>query len=150
MTTLHKTRSQSETIKLGRELGKALKPGSIVALTGDLGAGKTYLTKGIVKGLGVKAGVRSPTFVIMNIYPGKIPVFHYDCYRLKNEAEMEKLGYEEYFYGKGITVIEWADRIPGLIPANAIRVQFKIGKDNKREIRISATRMTKDKLQRTI
>ena len=147
MITLHKTKSRAETVKLGRELGKALKPGSIVALTGDLGAGKTYLTKGIVKGLGVKAGVRSPTFVIMNIYPGKIPVFHYDCYRLKNEAEMEKLGYEEYFYGNGVTVVEWADRIPGLIPKTAVRVDFKIGENNNREIRITSTN---DKLQRTI
>ena len=146
MTILHKTNSQAETVKLGEVLGKTLKSGSIVALIGDLGAGKTYLTKGIVKGLGLKAAVRSPTFVIMNIYPGKMPVFHYDCYRLKDESEMEKLGYEEYFYGSGVTVIEWADRIPGIIPKTAVKVDFKIGKDNKREIRIR----TNDKLQRTI
>jgi len=140
MTILHKTKSQAETVKLGEKLGKSLKAGSIVALTGDLGAGKTYLTKGIVKGLGVKAEVRSPTFVIMNIYNGKTPVFHYDCYRLKDEAEMEKLGYEEYFYGKGVTIIEWADRIPGLIPETAVRVNFMIGEGNNREIRIKSTK----------
>jgi tRNA threonylcarbamoyladenosine biosynthesis protein TsaE len=150
MITLHKTKSTAETVKLGEKLGKSLRQGSIVALTGNLGAGKTYLTKGIVKGLGIKSAVRSPTFVIMNIYPGNVPVFHYDCYRLKDESEMEKLGYEEYFYGNGVTVIEWADRIPGLIPETAIRVKIKIGKDNNREIRISGIKMTKDKLQRTI
>lgn len=140
MTILHKTASQAETVKLGETLGKKLQPGSIVALTGDLGAGKTYLTKGIVKGLGLKAAVRSPTFVIMNIYPGKTPVFHYDCYRLKDETDMEKLGYEEYFYGKGITVIEWADRIPGLIPKTAVKIEFKICGENEREIHIGKFR----------
>jgi tRNA threonylcarbamoyladenosine biosynthesis protein TsaE len=141
MTILHKTASQAETVKLGETLGKKLQPGSIVALTGDLGAGKTYLTKGIVKGLGLKAAVRSPTFVIMNIYPGKTPVFHYDCYRLKDETDMEKLGYEEYFYGKGITVIEWADRIPGLIPETAIKIEFKICGENEREIHLGNFRL---------
>ncbi|MCX5777417.1 MAG: tRNA (adenosine(37)-N6)-threonylcarbamoyltransferase complex ATPase subunit type 1 TsaE [Candidatus Firestonebacteria bacterium] len=141
MTILHKTVSQAETVKLGETLGKKLQPGSIVALTGDLGAGKTYLTKGIVKGLGLKAAVRSPTFVIMNIYPGKTPVFHYDCYRLKDETDMEKIGYEEYFYGKGITVIEWADRIPGLIPETAIKIEFKICGENEREIHIGNFRL---------
>ncbi|OGF46786.1 MAG: tRNA (adenosine(37)-N6)-threonylcarbamoyltransferase complex ATPase subunit type 1 TsaE [Candidatus Firestonebacteria bacterium RIFOXYA2_FULL_40_8] len=137
MTILHKTKSQAETVKLGEKLGKSLKPGSIVALTGNLGAGKTYLTKGIVKGLGLKSAVRSPTFVIMNIYPGKIPVFHFDCYRLKDETDMEKLGYEEYFYGEGITIIEWADRIPGIIPKTAVKVEFRIGKDNVRKISVN-------------
>ncbi|MFH1073651.1 MAG: tRNA (adenosine(37)-N6)-threonylcarbamoyltransferase complex ATPase subunit type 1 TsaE [Candidatus Firestonebacteria bacterium] len=146
MIILHKTKSQEDTVNLGKKLGRGLRPGSIVALIGDLGAGKTYLTKGIVKGLGLNAAVRSPTFVIMNIYSGKIPVFHYDCYRLKGENDMEKLGYEEYFYGNGVTVIEWADRIPGLIPKTAIRVQFKIRENDKREILIS----TNDKVQRTI
>jgi len=138
MIILHKTKSQEETVKLGEKLAVQLKPGSIVALTGDLGAGKTYLTKGIVKGMGLKASVTSPTFVLMNIYPGKIPVFHYDCYRLKDEADMEKLGYEEYFYGNGVTVVEWADRIKGIIPKDAVKINFKIGKNNVRNIKISA------------
>ncbi|MEI6846078.1 MAG: tRNA (adenosine(37)-N6)-threonylcarbamoyltransferase complex ATPase subunit type 1 TsaE [Candidatus Firestonebacteria bacterium] len=136
MIILHKTKSQEETVKLGEKLAGQLKPGSIVALTGDLGAGKTYLTKGIVKGMGLKASVTSPTFVLMNIYPGKIPVFHYDCYRLKDETDMEKLGYEEYFYGNGITVVEWADRVKGIIPKTAIKINFKIGKNNVRNIKI--------------
>ena len=136
MIILHKTKSQEETVKLGEKLAGQLKPGSIVALTGDLGAGKTYLTKGIVKGMGLKASVTSTTFVLMNIYPGKIPVFHYDCYRLKDETDMEKLGYEEYFYGNGITVVEWADRVKGIIPKTAIKINFKIGKNNVRNIKI--------------
>lgn len=136
MTTLHKTKSRAETEKLGEKIGKALKPGAVVALTGDLGAGKTYFTKGIVKGLGLKADVKSPTYVLLNIYKGKVPVYHYDCYRLKGPADMEKIGYEEYFYGQGVTVIEWADRITEIIPKSAIKVTFKIMKGNEREIQI--------------
>lgn len=125
-----------ETEKLGEKVGKTLKPGAVVALTGDLGAGKTYFTKGIVKGLGSKASVKSPTYVLLNIYNGEVPVYHYDCYRLKGPADMEKIGYEEYFYGNGVTVVEWADRITKIIPDEAVKVSFKILKGNEREIQI--------------
>ena len=89
MTILHKTKSSAETAKLGFKIGKSLRSGAIVALTGDLGAGKTCFTKGLVKGTGIKAAVKSPTFVLLHIYTGKVPVYHYDCYRLIGPAVME-------------------------------------------------------------
>ena len=136
MTISVKTKNGEETLKLGSKFGRLLKPGAVVALTGELGAGKTLLTKGIVKGAGLKACVKSPTFVLLHIYRGKVPVYHYDCYRLKGPADMEKIGYEEYFYGKGITIIEWPDRVPEIIPANAVKVIFKILRGDNRKIEI--------------
>ena len=142
MTILYKTISAAETVNLGKKIGKCLKPGAIVALSGDLGAGKTYLTKGIVLGLGLKAAVRSPTFVLLNIYEGgTISVYHFDCYRLKGAQDMEKLGYEEYFYGEGVSVIEWADKIPELIPKEAVKVVFKILAENRRQISVRGLAM---------
>ncbi len=137
MTILFRTKNGKETLKLGVKIGKLLRPGAVVALTGELGAGKTLLTKGIVKGAGLKAYVKSPTYVLLHIYRGKIPVYHYDCYRLKGPADMEKIGYEEYFYGKGITIIEWAERVSEIIPATAVKVAFKILRGDNREIGIA-------------
>ena len=107
------SKSVEDTIALGKALGKKLKVGSVVALVGDLGSGKTVFTKGIAQGLGVKNAryVNSPTFVIIKEYKGRVPLYHFDLYRLDHHSSFDEMNYEEYFYGPGVTVIEWADKI---------------------------------------
>ncbi len=114
--------------KFGRELGAAAKAGSVIALTGDLGAGKTTLTKAIAEGLGVKEIITSPTFNIIKQYDsGRLPLYHFDVYRITDPDEMYELGYEEYFYGEGVCVVEWADMIDELIPEDAVRIDIGYG-----------------------
>lgn len=120
--------TQEETERLGMKLAKVLKPGSVVALCGDLGAGKTTLTKAIAKGLGITSLVTSPTFTIIHEYKeGRLPFYHFDVYRLDDEEELHELGYEEYFYGDGVSVVEWADRVEGCLPKDAIRIKIFYG-----------------------
>ncbi|MBF8301917.1 MAG: hypothetical protein HW396_198 [Candidatus Dadabacteria bacterium] len=122
---------EADTIKVGEVLGRSLKPGAIVALKGELGAGKTVLVKGIAKGLDVNGEPNSPTFVIMNAYEGRIPLYHFDFYRVSGVFELEGIGYEDYFYDDGVTVVEWADRVEGVFPESAIWIEIKIpGKRN--------------------
>ncbi len=130
------TNSASETMLIGEKLAKGLKPGDIIALSGDLGSGKTTFTKGIGKGLGVKDSKRinSPTFVLIKEYSGKIPLYHLDLYRLDALKEIENLAVEEYIYGTGVTVIEWAEKIKCLLPEKRILVKFKVKGDTKREV----------------
>lgn len=118
------TNGPDETIELGRRLGSLLVAGDVVALVGDLGAGKTCLVRGIAKGLEVPESsyVRSPSFVILNIYPGRCPVHHLDLYRIHSPQELEDLGYREIFYGEGVTLIEWADKMNDLLPEEHLRV----------------------------
>ena len=131
------TKNTQETIKLGRRIAKALGPSSIVALFGDLGAGKTILVKGIVEALGGDAeNVLSPSFVLMRHYKIKIPLYHFDLYRIE-KTDVLHLGFEEYFYGNGISVVEWADRIEDDLPKNCLRVRFYIKGGNKRLIKIN-------------
>lgn len=125
--TLH-IASEKETEKLGEKIGQAAKPGMVVALIGDLGTGKTTLTKSIARGLGVTETVTSPTFNIIREYKtGRIPLYHFDVYRIADPEEMFELGYEEYFYGDGICVVEWADIIEELLPENAIVIHIDRG-----------------------
>lgn len=130
------TRSASETIRLGKRMGKLLRPGDVVALVGELGAGKTQLIKGIAAGLGVKnpAYVSSPSFTLINEYPGKIPFYHIDLFRLKTEKEAEELGLEDYLNGEGITAIEWADKIPSLLPEERLTLHLIYAGENIRSI----------------
>ncbi len=114
-----------QTLKLGEIIGKSLEPGSIIALKGDLGAGKTVLVKGIAKGLGVEDDPPSPTFVIMNEYEGRMPLYHFDLYRLSSADELFGIGYEEFFFGGGVTVVEWADRISEVFPEDRINIEIK-------------------------
>jgi len=132
------TKSSEETIKLGERLARKLKPGSVVALIGELGSGKTTLVKGIAMGLGVKNSryVNSPSFVIIKEYKGKIPLYHFDVFRLSNLSELDTLSFEEYFYGNGICVVEWADKIMKLLPRKYTEIKIKIIKDNFRKITI--------------
>jgi tRNA threonylcarbamoyladenosine biosynthesis protein TsaE len=135
--------NEEELLEYGLRLGAELSPGAVVALTGELGAGKTTLAKGIARGLGVTDEITSPTFTIINEYTsGRLPLYHFDVYRLgedeEAEAGMEGLGYEEYFFGDGVTIVEWADLVRDLIPADAVRIVLSYGSDAEtREIVVS-------------
>lgn len=119
--------SPAQTEALGEKLGQAARVGEIYCLCGDLGVGKTVFTKGFAKGLGVEDVITSPTFTIVNEYHGRLPFYHFDVYRISCEEEMDDIGYEEYFFGDGVCLIEWAELIAGLLPPDA--VQIRIEKD---------------------
>jgi tRNA threonylcarbamoyladenosine biosynthesis protein TsaE len=121
-----KTKSASETIRIGRSIGSRLRSGDVVALVGELGAGKTQFIKGLAAGLGASKGayVSSPSFTLINEYPGGIPLYHIDLFRLGGEKEAEDLGLEDYFRGDGITVIEWADKISSLLPEEILLIHI--------------------------
>ena len=114
--------SPEDTEDLGAFLGSVVKKGTVICLIGDLGVGKTEFTKGLAKGLEVSDYVTSPTFIIVNEYKGRLPLYHFDVYRINNIDEMFEIGYEEYVYGDGVSVIEWADSIKEIIPDENITV----------------------------
>ena len=118
------TKIPEETKNLGKEVGKLAKPGDLLAFYGELGAGKTCFIQGISQELEVKDYVTSPSFTIVNEYQGKIPIYHFDLFRLNTEEILE-LGYEEYFYGEGLTVIEWAEKIEQLLPKEHLKIDIK-------------------------
>ncbi|MFN7253375.1 MAG: tRNA (adenosine(37)-N6)-threonylcarbamoyltransferase complex ATPase subunit type 1 TsaE [Anaerobacillus sp.] len=126
------TSSPEETMKFANRLGELLIAGSVITLEGDLGAGKTHFTKGLAKGLGVKRTVNSPTFTIIKEYQGRLPLYHMDVYRVC-EAD-EDLGFDEYFYGDGITVVEWASLINEQLPRERLSVEIYHAGEDKREI----------------
>lgn len=130
-----KTTSPEETFKFGKKLGEELAAGDIVCLQGDLGSGKTNLAKGICAGLGVKDEVTSPTYKIINEYRGKMKVNHMDLYRIHREDELYELGFEDYLYSDGVTIIEWPDKSGTLMPDNYLDINLK-GEGNEREIRV--------------
>ncbi len=112
-----------ETFTLGERIGQKASPGQIYALSGDLGVGKTVLTQGIAKGLGISEPVCSPTFTIMQSYEdGRLPFYHFDVYRITDVEEMEEIGYEDCFYGGGVCLIEWAELISDILPADCISI----------------------------
>ena len=120
------TNSASETLALGEKLGKAAKPGQIYTLNGDLGVGKTVLTQGFAKGLGITEAVNSPTFTIIQEYTeGRLPFYHFDVYRIGDVEEMDEIGYEDYFYGEGVCLIEWADLIQEILPPDVIAIEIE-------------------------
>ena len=121
-------RNESETEKFGIELAGKLDPGAVIALEGDLGTGKTTLTKSIARGLGIDDVITSPTFNIVKEYrSGRLPLFHFDVYRIGDVDEMYEIGYEEYFYGDGVCIVEWADLIEDIIPDDSIRIRIEYG-----------------------
>ena len=127
--------SEQEVTEHGIRLGEEAMPGQVIALTGDLGAGKTTLTKAIARGLGVSEMITSPTFTIVKEYrSGRLPLFHFDVYRIGDIDEMYELGYEEYFYGDGLCVIEWADLIEELIPEDALKISIAYGQNEEERI----------------
>jgi len=134
--TFH-TGGPEETELLGERIGEALEPGSIVALIGELGAGKTVLTKGIARGLRVPDLVHSPTFTLIHEHIGRLPVYHFDLYRLRTPEELEDLGPEGYFYGDGVVVIEWAEKVGELLPPDRLEIRIS-GEDERRTFEVRA------------
>ena len=136
------THSADETQALGVELGRGLAPGEVVAFYGDLGSGKTCMIQGICQALKVTDYVTSPTFILINEYGGKlggriVPVYHFDLYRLGGPDELEALGAEEYFYGCGVCVVEWAERAGDLLPEGCREVRLEYVEGDERRIEIS-------------
>lgn len=122
------TFSPEETYQLGHKLGEQARPGELYTLIGDLGVGKTVLIQGIARGLGIEEPVSSPTFTIVQVYEeGRMPFYHFDVYRIGGVEEMEEIGYEDYFYGQGLTMIEWANLIEEILPEHYWEI--KIEKD---------------------
>jgi len=126
MTIFFRTVSPEETMQLGQRLARLLGPGDVVCLTGELGAGKTHFAKGIARGLCVREVVTSPTFTLIKEYEGRMPFYHMDVYRLEGPEELADLGYDEYFYGEGVTLIEWADRVADVLPDERLDIELKI------------------------
>lgn len=128
-----------ETIKLGTKLGRLISRGNIIALRGELGSGKTTFVKGIAKGLSVKDArhVNSPSFVIIKEYIGRFPLYHFDVYRLNNPLDLETVGYKDYFYGDGISAIEWAGKIKELLPEEYLDIEFVTKNEDVREVIIT-------------
>ena len=125
---IYESTSAEMTAELGRKIGKALNPGDIICIDGNLGVGKTVFTQGVAEGLGITESVCSPTFTLVQEYrEGRIPLYHFDVYRISGPWDMDDLGYEEYFYGDGVCMIEWGSMIDELLPANTIFI--KIEKD---------------------
>ena len=120
------TRSPEETFALGEKLGREAKPGQIYTLNGDLGTGKTVFTQGFASGLGITEPVNSPTFTILQVYEeGRMPFYHFDVYRIGDVEEMDEIGYEDYFYGDGVCLIEWANLIEEILPEKYTEIRIE-------------------------
>jgi tRNA threonylcarbamoyladenosine biosynthesis protein TsaE len=127
--------SPAETEAIGRQVAENIGVGSVLALKGDLGSGKTLFVKGVVNGLGSSADVTSPTFTILHEYRGgRLPVYHFDLFRVENPQALARLGLDDYFFGDGISVIEWADRFPEFVPEQARWIFFEIKSETQRAI----------------
>jgi tRNA threonylcarbamoyladenosine biosynthesis protein TsaE len=133
--------SPGETEQLGAAVGSLLRPGSFLALRGDLGGGKTCFTRGVVDSLAPQSNglVSSPTYAIMNCYPGNTPVYHFDFYRLTCDDDIAELGFEEYFYGDGVCVVEWSERLEELLPPDVLTLLFEYAGDDRRLITITGS-----------
>lgn len=131
------SKSESETVGLGRDFAARLEPGSFVALYGDLGAGKTQFVKGVCDAFKVKEVVNSPTFTIVNEYHGTLPVFHIDLYRMKNIEEILGIGFDEYIEAGGVCLVEWAEKLDGIIPEKRFDVKMAVVDDTTREISVT-------------
>ena len=138
MEKVFRTESPQETQTLGEKLGKTLNSGDVIALIGDLGTGKTCLTQGIARGVGIAPGevVSSPSYILINEYNGKIPIYHIDLYRLETAAEIAELGLSEYVEGDGICIIEWAERMGDRLPNTCIKIHITWEDENTRSIKI--------------
>ena len=134
------TRSPEETIAFGERIGNALREGDILALTGGLGAGKTVLTKGVFIALGGNPDeVTSPTFVLMTPHEARLTLYHFDAYRLSGPTEILEIGAEEFFYGDGVCVVEWADRVADALPADRLEIRMTVVSESRREIALAPT-----------
>lgn len=133
------SRNPEETFLIGKIIGRNLIEKDVVALVGDLGTGKTCLTQGIARGLGVpnEYQITSPSFTLINEYQGRMMLYHFDLYRLSRASEMDDMGYEEYLFGQGVSVIEWADKVKGILPDDTLLVLINYADENERNIIIS-------------
>ena len=123
---VYETMCWEDTFNLGKKIGQQAKPGQVICLNGDLGVGKTVFTQGLAKGLGIEEPVNSPTFTIVQVYEeGRLPLYHFDVYRIGDIEEMDEIGYEDYFYGEGVCLIEWADLIREILPEQMCRVTIE-------------------------
>ena len=126
MTEILESFQEQDTFLFGEKLGKQAQPGSVYALHGNLGVGKTVFTQGFAKGLGIREPVNSPTFTIMQIYEeGRLPFYHFDVYRITDLEEMDEIGYEDYFYGNGVAMVEWAELIEELLPEDVCSITIE-------------------------
>jgi len=132
--------NENETICEGEKLGRLLEPGAVVAIYGELGAGKTAFTRGIARGLGIGMNVSSPTFTIVNEYPGDVPLFHFDMYRLESENELFDIGWYDYLDREGVCVVEWSEKVPGAFPQDTIKVKIENQGDTCRRLEIDEGR----------
>lgn len=124
--TIYESHRPEDTFAIGEKIGREAAPGLLCILIGDLGAGKTALTQGIARGLGILETVNSPTFTIAQVYEGgRLPLYHLDVYRIRDISEMEEIGYEDYFYGNGVCVVEWADLIAELLPVERLQITIE-------------------------
>lgn len=138
--------SPKDTHKIGRRIGTKAQSGDVLLLVGDLGAGKTTLTQGILWGLGGTEYARSPTFVLVNEYPARLTMYHMDLYRLNSIEEIEDLGLDEYLYGNDLCVVEWADKAPGYFPVNHAVIQLEVIDDQTRRVTVSSETAYLDRL----
>lgn len=122
---------------LGNKIGRSLKGGEVICLVGDLGAGKTHLTKFIGEGMGIDEYITSPTFAILNIYEGKIHLNHFDMYRLEEDVEFEDLGFDDYLFSDDVNIIEWPERIKKYLPKSLINIEIKTLGEEKRQVNIT-------------
>lgn len=126
MKQIIETHSTQETFEFGKKIGECAKAGEVYSLIGDLGVGKTVFTQGVASGLGIRESVNSPTFTIMQVYDeGRLPFYHFDVYRIGDIEEMDEIGYDEYFYGDGVCLIEWANLIEEILPENYIKITIE-------------------------
>ena len=119
MMRVFETQSEKETFEVGRQMAENSKPGEIYCLLGDLGVGKTIFPKGFAEGLGITEPITSPTFTIVQVYEAEKPLYHFDMYRIEDEDELEMIGYEDYFFGQGVCLVEWANNVEDVIPKDA-------------------------------
>jgi len=131
------SKSPEETREFGRHLGLLASPGDVYLLVGPLGAGKTCLVQGLASGLGIEGYVPSPSFVLVRELKGRLPLYHIDLYRLENPLEIENLGLDEYFYGQGVSAVEWADRVLGSLPEENLLIEINYLYENSRQITFS-------------
>ncbi len=127
-------KDEIDTKEIGYKLGKLLKKGNVVCLVGDLGAGKTTITQSIAKGLEIEDYITSPTFTIVNEYEGAIPLYHFDVYRIASSEEMLEIGFEEYVYGQGVCIIEWANLIKEILPGDYLYIEMKYKEEGREMI----------------
>lgn len=131
------TNSEAETVLAGEQMGKMLLPGDVLAFYGDLGAGKTAFIRGVARGLGIASRVSSPTFTIVNEYPGPVPLFHFDMYRLGSSDELFEIGWEDYLTRGGVCCVEWTENVADAMPAEAVAVTIEKTGENTRKITVS-------------